>query len=107
MINNDLRIEPYRARLDATGRVQVPGFLQEPSAQRLRDCLEREVPWEPAQRSDRPPLLSADAQALHQRQSHQCLHAAQVDAPVGARVLVFQRVVAVDHPDLRRIGGRG
>ncbi|KAF1724218.1 2OG-Fe(II) oxygenase [Pseudoxanthomonas japonensis] len=64
MINNDLRIESYRARLDATGRVQIPEFLQDASAQRLRDCLQHEVPWEPAQRSDRPPLLPAEARAL-------------------------------------------
>ncbi len=47
------------------------------------------------------------AQALHQRQPHQRLHAAQVDAAVGAGVLVIQRVVAVDHPELRQVGGRG
>ncbi|PPJ40878.1 MULTISPECIES: 2OG-Fe(II) oxygenase family protein [unclassified Pseudoxanthomonas] len=64
MINNDLRIEPFRTRLQATGRVQIPAFLQDASAQRLRQCLEHEVPWEPAQRSDRPPLLPADAPAL-------------------------------------------
>ncbi|MNM82094.1 hypothetical protein D3C81_941170 [compost metagenome] len=44
---------------------------------------------------------------LHQRQPHQRLHAAQVNAPVGPRVLVFQRVVVVAHADQRRVGGGG
>ena len=52
MINNDLLLEPLRARLRAHGRVQIPGFLQEPSALRLHQCLREEVPWETAQRSD-------------------------------------------------------
>ena len=52
MINNDLLLEPWRARLRAHGRVQIPGFLQEPSALRLHQCLSEEVPWETAQRSD-------------------------------------------------------
>lgn len=52
MINNDLLLEPWRARLRAHGRVQIPGFLQEPSALRLHQCLREEVPWETAQRSD-------------------------------------------------------
>ncbi|KAG1600616.1 hypothetical protein G6F46_014009 [Rhizopus delemar] len=42
------------------------------------------------------------AQALHQRQPHQCLHATQVDPPLGAGVLVVERVVTVD-----QVGGRG
>ncbi len=52
MISNELDIEPYRARLRALGRVQVPGFLQEDAARRLHDCLREEVPWETAQRTD-------------------------------------------------------
>ena len=52
MINNDRLLEPWRARLRAHGRVQIPGFLQEPSALRLHQCLREEVPWETAQRSD-------------------------------------------------------
>lgn len=57
MISNDLSIEPYRKRLAENGRVQVPAFLQSSAANRLRDCLQQEVPWEVGQRSDRPPLL--------------------------------------------------
>ena len=72
MINNDLLLEPWRARLRAHGRVQIPGFLQEPSALRLHQCLREEVPWETAQRSDavlaegqdrRPPPGSAEDEA--------------------------------------------
>ena len=74
MINNDLLLEPWRARLRAHGRVQIPGFLQEPSALRLQQCLREEVPWETAQRSDAvladgqdrspPPGSAADEVAL-------------------------------------------
>ena len=74
MINNDLLLEPLRARLRAHGRVQIPGFLQEPSALRLHQCLREEVPWETAQRSDAvladgqdrspPPGSAADEMAL-------------------------------------------
>lgn len=74
MINNDLLLEPWRARLRAHGRVQIPGFLQEPSALRLHQCLSEEVPWETAQRSDAvladgqdrspPPGSAADEMAL-------------------------------------------
>ena len=74
MINNDLLLEPWRARLRAHGRVQIPGFLQEPSALRLNQCLREEVPWETAQRSDAvladgqdrspPPGSAADEVAL-------------------------------------------
>ncbi len=63
MISNELDIRPYQARLRQHGRVQIPGFLQLPAAERLRDCLQREVPWETAQRSDRPPLLDPGSAA--------------------------------------------
>jgi len=52
MISNELDIEPFRARLRAQGRVQVPGFLQDEAAVRLHDCLRDEVRWETAQRTD-------------------------------------------------------
>lgn len=50
MISNELDITPYRQRLAQTGRVQIPGFLQEEAAGRLADCLRREVPWVTAER---------------------------------------------------------
>jgi Rps23 Pro-64 3,4-dihydroxylase Tpa1-like proline 4-hydroxylase len=61
MINNELDVTPYRGRLLEQGRVQIPGFLQEPSAERLRQCLRDEVPWQPALRSDRPLPASVGA----------------------------------------------
>lgn len=61
MINNELDVTPYRRRLLEQGRVQIPGFLQEPSAERLRQCLRDEVPWQPALRSDRPLPASVGA----------------------------------------------
>lgn len=50
MISNELDIAPYRQRLLQTGRVQIPGFLQADAAERLADCLRREVPWVTAER---------------------------------------------------------
>lgn len=57
MISNQLDIAPYRQRLAQTGRVQIPGFLQPDAADRLADCLRREVPWVTAERTlpDSPP----------------------------------------------------
>ena len=54
MISNELQLEPWRARLSAHGRVQIPGFLQQDAAERLHACLRDEVPWETAQRTDAP-----------------------------------------------------
>lgn len=52
MINNDLDIEPYRAKLRSDGRVQIPEILQTDAADELHQCLRDEVRWETAQRSD-------------------------------------------------------
>ncbi|KAF1709060.1 2OG-Fe(II) oxygenase [Pseudoxanthomonas sacheonensis] len=69
MISNELEIAPYRQRLLSQGRVQIPGFLQEASAERLRQCLRDEVPWQPALRTDRPVPAGAEAaissEAMH------------------------------------------
>jgi Rps23 Pro-64 3,4-dihydroxylase Tpa1-like proline 4-hydroxylase len=69
MISNELEIGPYRQRLSNQGRAQIPGFLQESSAERLRQCLRDEVPWQPALRTDRPVPPGAEAsissEALH------------------------------------------
>lgn len=45
MINEALDLARCRERLQAQGRVQVDGFLQPDAAERLHDCLAREVPW--------------------------------------------------------------
>jgi Rps23 Pro-64 3,4-dihydroxylase Tpa1-like proline 4-hydroxylase len=63
MISNELDITPYRLRLRDHGRVQIPDFLQPPSAQRLHECLRDEVAWETALRSDRPRPSGADLAA--------------------------------------------
>lgn len=57
MISNELDIEPYRQALARDGRVQIADFLQPDAAERLADCLRREVPWVTAERGqpDSPP----------------------------------------------------
>jgi Rps23 Pro-64 3,4-dihydroxylase Tpa1-like proline 4-hydroxylase len=50
MINNDLDIAPYQRTLAETGRVQLQNFLQADAAERLADCLRREVRWSTAER---------------------------------------------------------
>ena len=45
MIGEAIDPARWRARLLAEGRVQVPDYLQPIVAERLRDCLAREVPW--------------------------------------------------------------
>ena len=52
MINNELDVETHRQQLAARGRVQIPDFLQLDAAERLRDCLAREVHWTLAERSE-------------------------------------------------------
>ena len=52
MINNDLEFDGYRIDLAKNTRVQIPDFLQLDAAERLRSCLQNEVPWTLAERSD-------------------------------------------------------
>ncbi|MGH8106740.1 MAG: 2OG-Fe(II) oxygenase, partial [Arenimonas sp.] len=52
MINNDLDFDAYRIALAKNTRVQIPNFLQLSAAERLRSCLQHEVPWHLAERSD-------------------------------------------------------
>ncbi len=52
MINNDLDFDAYRIDLAKNTRVQIPDFLQLSAAERLRTCLQHEVPWTLAERSD-------------------------------------------------------
>lgn len=52
MINNALDVDFWKLQLAARSRVQIPDFLQPDAAERLRDCLAREVPWSLAERSD-------------------------------------------------------
>lgn len=52
MINNDLDFDGYRIDLAKNTRVQISDFLQISAAERLRTCLQNEVPWTLAERSD-------------------------------------------------------
>lgn len=52
MINNELDFDGYRIDLARHTRVQIPNFLQLDAAERLRLCLQNEVPWTLAERSD-------------------------------------------------------
>jgi SM-20-related protein len=52
MINNDLDFDGYRIDLAKHTRVQIPNFLQLSAAERLRACLQNEVPWTLAERSE-------------------------------------------------------
>lgn len=45
MINDALDPARWRMQLQRAGRVQVDDFLQPDAAERLRTCLEHEVPW--------------------------------------------------------------
>jgi len=53
MINAQLDLADARARLQRDHRLQLENFLQPAAAERLRECLEREVPWTLALRDDR------------------------------------------------------
>src|SRR3546814_6417732 len=55
MISNELEIEPWRTQLAQRVRVQIRDFLQDSAADRIRECLEHEVPWEVSQRADLAP----------------------------------------------------
>jgi SM-20-related protein len=64
MINNDLDFDGYRIDLAKYSRVQIPDFLQLDAAERLRSCLQNEVPWSLAERSDGvSKTIAADAYA--------------------------------------------
>jgi SM-20-related protein len=45
MLSNETDFAPFAAQLRATGRVQIPGFLQREAAVRLQQHLAEEVPW--------------------------------------------------------------
>lgn len=45
MINDRIDLAHWRERLQREGRVQIADYLQPAAAERLRQCLEQEVPW--------------------------------------------------------------
>jgi Rps23 Pro-64 3,4-dihydroxylase Tpa1-like proline 4-hydroxylase len=57
VINEALDIAHWRARLLATGRVQVEDFLQPAAAERLHACLSNDVPWTLALRDAAGPRI--------------------------------------------------
>lgn len=58
MLSNVLELERWRAELTRATRVQIPDFLQPAAAEALAHCLEREVPWQLAERSEGEPRTS-------------------------------------------------
>lgn len=52
MINDQLDLARWREVLRQSGRVQVEEFLQPAAAERIRYCLQQEVPWTLALRDD-------------------------------------------------------
>src|SRR5688572_588200 len=45
MINDRIDLAHWRECLQREGRVQIADYLQPAAAERLRQCLEQEVPW--------------------------------------------------------------
>jgi SM-20-related protein len=80
MINNDLDFDGYRIDLAKHTRVQIPNFLQLSAAERLRSCLQNEVPWALAERSDGVSktiavddyaAMNAQARAVHLQKAYE------------------------------------
>ena len=53
MLTRDLPLDELGAKLRTEGRVVIPDVLQNRVAERLRECLERDLPWELAYRDVR------------------------------------------------------
>jgi Rps23 Pro-64 3,4-dihydroxylase Tpa1-like proline 4-hydroxylase len=83
MINPALDVATWRARLQRDGRVQIDDYLQAEAAERLRACLEHEVPWTLALR-DGDGARTIDADAYRAMAPAQCQRLlAQVAASVS------------------------
>src|SRR3546814_4462394 len=91
MISNELEIEPWRTRLSQRGRVQIRDFLQDSAADRIRECLEHEVPWEVSQRAD----LALEGPLPAPREDDELLRAAYARARAGFE-FVFDRYRMVE-----------
>src|SRR3546814_12454063 len=81
MISNELEIEPWRTQLAQRGRVQIRDFLQDSAADRIRECLEHEVPWEVSQRAN----LALEGPLPAPREADELLRAAYARARAGDR----------------------
>jgi Rps23 Pro-64 3,4-dihydroxylase Tpa1-like proline 4-hydroxylase len=99
MISNELDIEPYRQALARDGRVQVPGFLQAAAAERLADCLRREVPWVTAERGQ-PDTAAWDAATRRERMPTAYQRAAAGFHFVYDRYLMLEAMKAGRDPHL-------
>ena len=94
MIDPALAPARWRERLQRDGRVQIEGYLQDAAAQRLRACLQTEVPWTLALRD------SAAARTIdHAR------YAAMSEAEVGALLRDTARVPAAVGDELSAEAG--
>src|SRR5688572_8571395 len=91
MISNELELEPWRTQLSQRGRVQIRGFLQDSAAERIRECLEHEVPWEVSQRAD----LEFEGPVPAPREDGELLRAAYARAREGCE-FVFDRYRMVE-----------
>lgn len=78
MINNDLDFDGYRIDLARHTRVQIPNFLQLDAAERLRSCLQNDVPWTLAERTDGIPrtISAVDYAAMDEQARTALLHKA-------------------------------
>jgi SM-20-related protein len=99
MISNDLDIAPYRLQLARQGRVQVQNFLQPDAAERLADCLRREVPWSTAERGQ-PDSPAWNAETARERMPAAYRRAAEGFHFVYDRYLMLEAMKAGRDPQL-------
>jgi SM-20-related protein len=80
MIDNSLDIDRWKRELATHSRVQIADFLQLDAAERLRDCLAREVHWTLAERSESTSRTRGREQALTDAEYRQVLDTAYARA---------------------------
>ncbi|MDQ3287138.1 MAG: 2OG-Fe(II) oxygenase [Pseudomonadota bacterium] len=92
MINETIDLAHWRAQLQREGRVQVENYLQPTAAERLHECLAREVPWTLALRDEAGPrtidhatYASMDADALARLLANTAASARCLDQHAGYR----------------------
>ncbi|MDQ3510922.1 MAG: 2OG-Fe(II) oxygenase [Pseudomonadota bacterium] len=92
MINDAIDLAHWRAQLQRHGRVQVENYLQPSAAERLHECLAREVPWTLALRDaegsrtiDHATYSAIPADALARLLAETAAQARGMDQHVGYR----------------------
>ena len=91
MIHPDFDPAPWHAQLERSGRVQVESYLHATAAERLRDCLLREVPWTLA-------LRDADGARTVDHATYAAMQADEIDDALHrARLIDVTRVASDDH----------